>query len=220
MIRSRIPIVAALAGAALVATLHPAPARASTPSAPIRLVADESAEPNPGSATSQPPGQGPGAPGGGQGRRGRLLLVLRLSEALHLDDAQTIRVATIFRGVQEKRQKLFEERTQTASRIETELGKQPIDEAALTTLTAQAQEIDRKLALLPGQAFDEVGKDLSVEQRARLVVLKQRLRAQVTREQARRFGGAAGENGAQENGTAPGGGPPRRRWLRNNQNNQ
>lgn len=220
MIRSRISIAAALAGAALVAALHPAPARASTPSAPIRMAADESAGPNPGSATSQTPGQGPGAPGGGPGRRGRLLLVLRLSEALHLDEAQTIRVASIFRGVQEKRQKLFEERAQTASRIETELGKQPPDEATLATLTAQAQEIDRKLALLPGQAFDEVGKDLSVEQRARLVVLKQRLRTQVTREQARRFGGAAAETGAQENGTAPGGGALRRRWLRNNQSNQ
>jgi hypothetical protein len=184
------------------------------------MVADESANPNAGSATIEPPGQGPGAPTRGPGRKGRLLLVLRLSEALHLDDAQTIRVASIFRGVQEKRQKLFEERKQTASRIEAELGKQPPDEATLTTLTAQAQEIDRKLALLPGQAFDEVGKDLSVEQRARLVVLKQRLRAQVTREQERRLGGAAAESGAQENGTAPGGGPPRRRWLRNNQNNQ
>jgi hypothetical protein len=219
MIRSRSSILIALVGATLVAPLHPTPARASTPAADIRTIADENAEPQGGPETSLPPGGGPGARGGRPGApgKGRLLLVLRLSEALHLSDEQTIRVASIFRGIQEKRQTLVQDRAQIDSRIEAELRKQPLDEATLTSLTTQAQEIDRKLALLPGQAFEEVGKDLNVEQRARLVVLKQRMRNQVMREQARRFGGPGGDGGGPENGATPGGGALRRRWLRNNQ---
>jgi hypothetical protein len=148
------------------------------------------------------------APAGG---RARMFLVLRLSESLRLNDEQTLRVAAVFRSIQERRRDLIDERARIETKLESELAKKPPSQESLSSLTAEAHEIDRKVALLPDQAFEEVGKDLTVEQRARLVLLKGQLRNQLQNERARRAARLSG--GDRRDGAPPSGGP-RRRWWR------
>ena len=180
-----------------------------TPTLRTLRVADDAPAPPTGS-----PADGKGGPAiAGPGGRARMFLVLRISEALHLNDEQTLRVAAVLRGLGQKRARLVDDRAQVESHLETEIAKQPPNAQTLDQLSAQAQEIDRKIALLPDQGFEEIAHDLTPEQRARLVILKGQLRDQLRNERARRAGaaGAAGSDG----GAAPPAG--RRRWWRSMQ---
>lgn len=170
-----------------------------------------------------PRGAPHGAPrGGGPGpgpARTCIFLAMRLADALNLTDDETIQVKNSCRSIDDKRRGLLAERSEVEAGIERELAKRPIDDAALTKLAGQAQEIDRKIALLPEDAFAEVAKILTSEQRARLVLFKRQMKEQLQGERARRgVGGGPGAGpgvGSAGPGSGEGGGGRRggfRRW--------
>ncbi|HZR80985.1 MAG TPA: hypothetical protein VFD92_07800 [Candidatus Binatia bacterium] len=134
---------------------------------------------------------------------GRILLALRIAEALDLDEQQTIRVATQLRAIQDRRRALVDERNDLETRLASELAKPSPDRARLESLTADVAERDRNLALLPEEAFDEIAKGLTPEQRAKLVLLRSKLKAQVQSERDRRARAA-------DDADEPASPPPRR----------
>jgi Spy/CpxP family protein refolding chaperone len=168
-----------------------------------------------------PGGQAPfgGPPGGrgfgaGAGRRpggGRMFLVLRIADALHLNDEQTIKVASSFRSIDEKRQKLRSDKDAVESQLDAELARKPIDEAKVSSLTQQALAIDRQLLLLPEEMYNSIQGMLTVEQRARLLLLRSHLLEQVQRERERRGLGRTedGDQGGASPSPVPGTAPRR-----------
>lgn len=155
--------------------------------APPRGARAASAEPEPAaerSATPQP----------GIASRGAMLVVLRIADALRLSDEQTVKLAREFRAFAAQRKALLAEKTDLASRLQTELAKQSPDEATLGTLTERIVAIDRDLARLPERLWTSIQPLLTVEQRARLVLLRGKLKQQVEGERRRRSrsGGRAG----------------------------
>ncbi len=148
-----------------------------------------------------------------------MLLVLRIAEALHLDDEQTVKLAGQLRAVEAKRAELIDEKGRLEASLERELDQKPSDKARLEALTKQIADLERRLVLLPEEAFDSLQPMLDVEQRARLVLLRSRLKQQVLGERERRAAGGRGlppddaptPEGAPPRGTPPGGRPwPRR----------
>lgn len=118
--------------------------------------------------------------------RGQMLAVLRIAEQLDLDDAETIRMAGEFRKAHARNRQLQRERKAKIAEIEVALERDPTDTARLEALTGQLAALQREIALAPEALFEEVGTMLDVQQRARLAVIKDRLRRQIEKETQRR----------------------------------
>lgn len=123
-----------------------------------------------------------------RGSRGPLLVVLRIAEALQLSDAQTIKLAGEFRRVAQRRRTLLAEKAALNAKLEAVLAQRPLDEGELTRVTEQAVALERELVLLPESLWKAIQPELTPEQRARLILLRGKLKQQVDDERQRRRG--------------------------------
>jgi hypothetical protein len=127
----------------------------------------------------------------GGGGRGSMLVVLRIAEELHLSDEQTIKVAGEFRRVAHQRRELVAKKAALASKLEAQLAQQPHDDKALDALTDQMVAVEQQLLQMPEQLWKGVQPVLSAEQRARLILLRGKMKQQLEGARRRRAGAAA-----------------------------
>lgn len=139
---------------------------------------------------------GGGARAGRGGGRGGMLVVLRIAEELHLSDEQTIKVAGEFRRVAQQRRELVGKKNALAAKLEAQLAQQPRDDKALDALTDQAVAVDQQLLQLPEQLWKGVQPVLTAEQRARLILLRGKMKQQLEGARRGRFGVGAGAGAA------------------------
>lgn len=161
---------------------------AAPPAAPDAPSAADAAEDEDGAAS----GFAGGARGGRGGGRGGMLVVLRIAEELHLSDEQTIKVAAEFRRVGQQRRELVGKKNALAAKLETQLAQQPRDDKALDALTDQMVAIEQQLLQLPEQLWKGVQPVLTAEQRARLILLRGKMKQQLEGARRRRFGAGGG----------------------------
>jgi hypothetical protein len=120
--------------------------------------------------------------------RMRTFLVLRISDALNLPEEKALQVSKVLRDAEEKRRDLNMQRSEVERNLRSALEQQKPDPAAIAKLVAQANELDGQIAMIPENSFRQVQGLLTVEQQARLVLLRPELQAQVRRNVERRFG--------------------------------
>lgn len=138
-------------------------------------------------AAAQPP-EGP------RRERARMFLVLRIADALKLNDQEALKVSNVIRQSDEHRQDLVQQRQALETKLKDALAKQPPDTAELTRLITDANDIDQKLALVPEESFHELQKLLTVEQQAKLMLLRRELQGEIRRAiQGRRLGARRGQ---------------------------
>jgi len=123
-----------------------------------------------------------------EGRRGRTLIVLRIAEALDLDEDQTLRLGAEYRRFDKRRQELIGERAVTEVELETALGRESPNETDIRRFTDELLGIDKELILMPDALFESLQDMLDTEQRARLALLKIKLQRKIARERSRREG--------------------------------
>ncbi len=123
--------------------------------------------------------------------RARAFLVLRIADALRLNEQEAIKVSQVIRQSDEHRQALAQERRTLEQKLRETLAKQPPDTAALTKLISEGNEIDQKLAMVPEQSFRELQKILTVEQQANLMLFRRELQGEIRRALQNRRGVAA-----------------------------
>ena len=123
--------------------------------------------------------------------RARTFLVLRIVDALNLNDQDALKVSAIVRQSDEHRQQLVKQRQTLEDQLRTALAKQPADPMELGKLIGAGNDIDQKIALIPEDTFRELQKVLTVEQQAKLMLFRRELQGEIRRAvQGRRFGGA------------------------------
>jgi Spy/CpxP family protein refolding chaperone len=143
---------------------------------------------------SQTAGAQPGAavrPDGPPRReRARTFLVLRIVDALNLNEQDALKVSTIVRQSDERRQQLVTQRQGLEDQLRAALAKKPTDSAELGKLISQGNDLDQKIALVPEDTFHELQKVLTVEQQAKLILLRRELQGEIRRAiQGRHIGG-------------------------------
>lgn len=134
--------------------------------------------------------------------RARTFLVLRIADALKLDEQAALKVSQIIRQSDDRRQGLAQERRTLEQKLREALAKQPPDTAALTKLINEGNEIDQKLAMVPEQSFHELQKILTVEQQAKLMLFRRELQTEIRHALQNRRGGGG------RKGPGSAGGPP------------
>jgi Spy/CpxP family protein refolding chaperone len=145
------------------------------------------------------PTEGPHSDGPPGRERARTFLVLRLVDALNLNDQEALKVGSIVRQSDERRQQLMKQRQTLADQLRAALANKPPDPAALGKLVSDGNDLDQKLALIPEDTFHEMQKVLTVEQQAKLILFRRELQGEIRRAiQGRRFGG--GRRSRQANG--------------------
>ena len=120
--------------------------------------------------------------------RMRMFLVLRISEALDLPEEKALQISRVLRDAEEKRRDLKQERRQIEGQLRSALentGKW--DAAGFAKLIARANELDSQIAMIPETSFRQVQDLLTVEQQARLVLLRPELQEQIRRNVERRL---------------------------------
>jgi hypothetical protein len=122
--------------------------------------------------------------------RMRTFLVLRISEALNLPEEKALQISKVLRDAEDKRRTLVSQRREVEHNLQAAVDGQKPDQAALTKLIAQANEIDGQIAMIPENSFRQAQGLLTVEQQARLVLLRPELQAQIRRNVERRMQGA------------------------------
>jgi Spy/CpxP family protein refolding chaperone len=121
--------------------------------------------------------------------RARTFLVLRIVDALNLNDQDAIKVSTIVRQSDERRQQLVKQRQGLEDQLRTALAKKPADSAELSKLVSDGNDIDQKIALVPEETFHEMQKVLTVEQQAKLILFRRELQGEIRRAMQGRHGG-------------------------------
>ena len=116
----------------------------------------------------------------------RTFLVVRIADALKLNDQDALKVAAVVRASDERRQDLRRQREALEAKLRTAL-KKP-ETADLTQLISEANDLDEKLAMAPENTFRELQKILTVEQQAKLLLLRRDLQGEVQRAMSRRLG--------------------------------
>lgn len=111
--------------------------------------------------------------------RARMFLVLRIADALKLNEQEALKVGNVIRQSDEHRRDLVQERQALEQKLREALAKQPADAAELTKLIGQGNEIDQKLALVPEDNFHELQKILTVEQQAKLMLFRRELQGEI-----------------------------------------
>jgi len=106
----------------------------------------------------------------------RLFLVLRMADALDLSDEKALAVSRVLKQADEKRDELRQKRLDLESQIREALKKSKPDEAALVKLIDQSSELHKQQERVAEDSFTALRKILTVEQQARLVLLRSRLR--------------------------------------------
>ena len=134
-------------------------------------------------ASAQGPPEGPGR------NRARTFLVLRIADALKLNEQGALKVSNVIRQSDEHRRELVQERQALEQKLREALAKQPPDTAELTKLIGQGNDIDQKLALVPEESFHQLQNILTVEQQAKLMLFRRELQGEIRRAlQGRRRG--------------------------------
>jgi hypothetical protein len=120
--------------------------------------------------------------------RMRTFLVLRISEALDLPEGKALEISKILREAEDRRRDLVSQRrdVERALRVALERTSES-DATSLPALIAQANELDQQIAMIPETSFKAVQGILSVDQQARLVLLRPELQAQIRRNVERRL---------------------------------
>ena len=113
--------------------------------------------------------------------RARTFLVLRIVDALNLNDQDALKVSTIVRQSDERRQQLMKQRQTLEDQLRTALAKKPPDQAELTKLVSDGNDLDQKIALIPEDTFHEMQKVLTVEQQAKLILFRRELQGEIRR---------------------------------------
>lgn len=132
--------------------------------------------------------------------RARTFLVLRIVDALNLNDQDALKVSAIVRQADEHRQQLVKQRQAVEDQLRTALVKKTPDSTALGKLVSEGNDIDQKIALVPEDTFRDLQKVLTVEQQATLMLFRRELQGEIRRAvQGRRFSG--GRRSKQGNGT-------------------
>src|SRR5262249_42896811 len=88
--------------------------------------------------------------------RGPLFVVLRIAEALQLNDEQTVKLAGAFRRIAEQRRTLLAEKAALETKLTAELGKKPPDETTLSSLTDQLVAQEHDIAALPESLWKSI----------------------------------------------------------------
>jgi hypothetical protein len=137
-------------------------------------------------AAAQPPPQTPDV--AVRRERMRTFLVLRIADALHLPDDKALQISKILRDAEDRRQTLVAQRREVERNLHGALdGQGKTDQAALGKLIAQANDIDNQIALIPEASFRQVQDLLTVDQQARLVLLRPELQNQIRQNVERRL---------------------------------
>lgn len=124
----------------------------------------------------------------GRRERMRTFLVLRIADALRLPDDKALQISKILREAEDRRQTLVAQRREVERNLQSALdGQGRTDQAALSKLVAQANDIDNQIALIPETSFRQVQELLTVDQQARLVLLRPELQNQIRQNVERRL---------------------------------
>ena len=122
--------------------------------------------------------------------RMRTFLVLRISEALNLPEDKALQISKILREAEDRRRNLVSERREVERQLRRALEQHgESDPAAFSQLIAKANELDGQIAMLPETSFRQVQEVLTVEQQARLILLRPEMQAQIRRNVERRLRG-------------------------------
>jgi hypothetical protein len=119
-----------------------------------------------------------------------LFLVLRMADALGLSDEKALSVSRILKQGDEKRDELRKKRMDLEKQIRDALATPKPDSAALSKLVDQAVELHKQQEQIADDSFTALKKVLTVEEQAKLVLLRSRLR--------REFGFRSPEGGEHE----------------------
>ena len=135
--------------------------------------------------------------------RARTYLMMRLVDALDLPDDKALALRAIFRKADERRIELVAKRQSIDKELRAALSRPDKDQAQLAKLVEEATTVDRDLASVAEDSFRDAQKDLTVEQQAKLVLLRRELQGQVRDAVRRRLGQRGGKPGDHEAGTKP-----------------
>jgi Spy/CpxP family protein refolding chaperone len=131
-----------------------------------------------------------GGPPGYHHKRARLFLVLRMADALDLSDEKALQVNHLLEQVELKRDDLRKQRDVLNEQIRGALDEPQPDDAKLAKLIDQAIDLDSQQARAFEDSFNALKKVLTVEQQAKLVLLRAKLHGEVhPRERGFRSGG-------------------------------
>ncbi len=134
--------------------------------------------------------------------RARMFLVLRIADALKLNEQEALKVSEVVRRSDDHRSELAQQRQGIEDKLREALAKQPADTAQLTALISQCNDIDQKLALVPEESFRELQKVLTVEQQAKLMLFRRELQGEIRRAMQGRRAGGGGRRGRGAGGPA------------------
>jgi Spy/CpxP family protein refolding chaperone len=120
-----------------------------------------------------------GDPAGDHHKRARLFLVLRMADALDLSDEKTLEVNQLLEQAEPRRAELHQKRRALSDQIREALGKPKPDDAQLAKLIDEAIDLDRQQARSFEDSFNALKKILTVEQQAKLVLLRESMHREI-----------------------------------------
>jgi Spy/CpxP family protein refolding chaperone len=112
---------------------------------------------------------------GGHESKGRLLLVLRMAAELDLSDEKALAVSRALKQAEEQREQLRTKRRELHEQIREALGRRNPDDAMLSKLIDQTIELDRLRAKAMEDSFASLKKSLTVQEQAKLVLMRGRM---------------------------------------------
>src|SRR5262249_4572348 len=133
--------------------------------------------------------------------RARTYFMMRLVDALDLPDDKALALRAIFRKADERRVELVAKRQSIDKQLRAALSRPDKNQAELEQLVTQATAVDRDLASVAEDSFRDAQQGLSVEQQAKLVLLRRELQGQVRAAVRRRLGQRSAKPGEHEGGT-------------------
>lgn len=114
--------------------------------------------------------------------------MMRLVDGLNLPDDKALALRAIFRKADERRIELTAKRQALDKKLRAVLAKPDKDTVELTHLVTETNDVDRELASVAEESFAEAQKSLTVEQQAKLLLLRRELQGQVREAMRRRLG--------------------------------
>jgi Heavy-metal resistance len=120
--------------------------------------------------------------------RARTYLMLRLVDGLDLPDNKALALRAIFRKADERRIALLAARQALDKQLRAALARPEKDPPELARLVGETNSVDRDLAAVAEESFAEAQKILTLEQQAKLLLLRRELQGQVRDAMRRRLG--------------------------------
>ena len=118
--------------------------------------------------------------------------MMRLVDGLNLPDDKALALRAIFRKADERRVELTARRQALDKKLRAVLVPPDKDSTELAHLVAETNDVDRELASVAEDSFAEAQKSLTVEQQAKLLLLRRELQGQVREAMRRRLGQRGG----------------------------